>query len=248
MLKSTHMELKLIKNPKLNKPTIIEGFPGMGMIGTITTGYIAEKLEMELIGYFSSPHFPPIAAVHNYTPVSPARVYASEKHNLIVLMSEFVIPANVVVPLSEKIIEFANTQKASAIYSLAGIATPEPDEKYYAITSTKKMKEQMEKEKFEVVKEGAAQGVSGVLIAEAAADGTNAANLMIQTNQPMDPENAARLLDKVLPILGIKLDTSELHEEGKKFQNKLQDTMNKLNEMHQNYTQLQEQHGNSMYG
>lgn len=242
------MELKIIKTPKLNKPTIIEGFPGIGMIGTITTGYIAEKLEMDLIGYFSSPHFPPITSVHNYTPVSPARVYASEKHNLIVLMSEFIIPANTVVQLSEKIIEFANNQKAATIYSLAGIATPEPNEKYYAITSTKKMKDALEKEKFEVVKEGAAQGVSGVLIAEAAAEGMNAANLMIQTSQPMDPENAARLLDKVLPIIGIKLDTTELHEEGKKFQAKLQDTMNKIQEMHQNYTQLQEQHGNSMYG
>lgn len=245
------MQLKMIKNPKLKNPILIEGFPGIGMIGTITTGYISEKLEMDLIGYFSSPQFPPIAAVHNYAPVSPARVYASEKHNLIILMSEFVIPATTVTLLSEKIIELAKKQKASAIYSLAGIATSEPDDKFYAICSTKKMKTDLELQKFEVIKEGAAQGVSGVLIAEAAAEQIPAANLMVQTNQAMDPEAAARLLDKILPLTRIQtsqLNTDELHEEGKKFQVKLQETMTKLQEMHQNYNQMQAQQGNNMYG
>ncbi|MDP3742022.1 MAG: PAC2 family protein, partial [Candidatus Micrarchaeota archaeon] len=114
------LELKLVDKPKLKNPVVIEGFPGVGMIGTIAASFLAEKLQMKLIGYFSSPHFPPIAAIHDYVPVSPVRIYCSEEEDLIIVFSELVIPAQLVVPLSEKIIELAEKYNAKAIYSFAG--------------------------------------------------------------------------------------------------------------------------------
>ncbi len=239
------LQTRLVDKPKLKNPIIIEGFPGIGMIGTIATSYLAEKLQMKLIGYFSSSHFPPIAAIHDYVPVSPARIYASEEHDLIVIFSELVIPAQLVIPLSEQIIALAQKYNAKAIYSFAGIASPIPDDKMYAIASTKKLVEETKKQGFELVKEGATQGVSGVLIAECAAAKMPAVNYMCQTASPLDPRSAAKLLDKVMPLMQIQIDTKQLVSEAEKVEGKLKEAMDKMKQMHSDYSKMQ---SNPMYG
>ncbi|MBI3588592.1 proteasome assembly chaperone family protein [Candidatus Micrarchaeota archaeon] len=239
-----HVEIKEIEPVKLKNPVIIEGFPGIGMIGTISSSFLAEKLDMKLIGYFSSPHFPPIAAIHDFKPVSPARIYASEKHNLIVLFSEFVIPANIVFTLTEAITDYARKNKAAMIYSLAGVASGTPDDKIYGIASTAEIGEKLKKEGIELIKEGATQGVSGVLIAECAAEKFPAANLMVQTANPLDPKAAARLLDKVTTMLSLPVKTQELIGEGDKIEGRIKDAMEKMRSMHQDYKTMEE---NPMY-
>ena len=239
------LQIKLVDKPKLKNPIVIEGFPGIGMIGTIATSYLAEKLQMKLIGYFSSPHFPPIAAIHDYVPVSPVRIYASEEHDLVVIFSELVIPAPLVVLLSEQIIAFAEKNNAKAIYSFAGIAAPNPDNKMYAIASTKKLVEETKKQGFELVKEGATQGVSGVLIAECAAAKFPAVNYMCQTSTPLDPRAAAKLLNKIMPILEITVDTKALVSEAEQVESKLKEAMDKMKQMHTDYSKMQT---NPMYG
>jgi len=238
------VEIKQVEPFKLKNPIIIEGFPGIGMIGTISAAYLAEKLDMKLVAYFASSHFPPVAAIHDYKPVSPARIYASEKYNLIVLFSEFVIPSEIVYSLSQSIIDFAKKNKAKVIYSLAGVASPVPDSKAYGIASTPAMGELIKKQGIELIKEGATQGVSGVLIAECASEKFPAANLMVQTSQPMDPRAAARLIDKLSAVIGTKLDTRELITQAEKIEGRIKDSMEKMKSMHEKYNEMEE---NPMY-
>jgi len=234
------VEIKEIGKPKLKNPVIIEGFPGIGMMGTISASYLAEKLDMQLVGYIASSHFPPISAIHNFKPVSPARIYASEKYDLIVLFSEFVIPADVVYLLSEEIIRWAKAKNAKAIYSLAGIAVDEPSQKFHGIASTQEMAAVLKNNGIELIKEGATQGVSGVLIAQCAAQKFPAANVMAETNQPMDPVNSARLLDKLSSMVGFKVDTQPLVKEGREVEAKMREAMQKMQALHDDYKQRQD--------
>ena len=233
------VQLKETQKAKLKNPVIIEGFPGIGMIGTIASSYLADKLGAKLIGNIASPYFPPIAAIHDYKPVFPARIYASEKHNAILIFSEFVIPANVVTPLSDELYKYAKAKKAKAIYSLAGIAVPEPADTIHGIASTDKMAGLLKKNKVELIKEGATQGVSGLLIAQCASVNFPAANLMAQTNQPMDPKAAARLIEKLSEVTGIKIETKSLVQEGEKIEGKMRDAMEKMKESHSNYQEME---------
>jgi len=239
------VEIRMVEKLKLKNPIIIEGFPGIGMIGTIGASYLAEKLDMKLVGYFVSAKFPPIAAIHNYKPVSPARIYASEKHNLIVLFSEFVIPAETVFALSQELLSFAKASKASIIYSLAGVASQQPDDKFYGIASTPKVAEQLKSGGIELIREGATQGVSGVLIAECASESFPAANIMVQTAAPLDPKGAARLLDKLSQLIALHVDTKELIVRGQQVESRLKDALSKMQAMHKDYKGLEE---NPMYG
>ncbi len=239
------VEIKEIEPIKLNRPIVIEGFPGIGMVGTISASYLAEKLGMKLVGYLASNLFPPIAAIHEYKPVSPARIYESKELNLIVLFSEFVVPAEIVYPLSEKIIEWAKKKGASTIYSLAGIASESPTEKIYGISSTPEIGEMLKTKGIELIREGATQGVSGILIAECASQGFPAANLMIQTNAPLDPKGSARLLNKLSEVIGIKIDTKPLVTEGEKIEKRIKEALEKMKKMHAGYEEFEK---SPMYG
>ncbi|MFH1106337.1 MAG: PAC2 family protein [Candidatus Micrarchaeota archaeon] len=233
------VEIREVAKVRLKNPVIIEGFPGVGMIGTISSSFLADKLKMKLVGYIQSSHFPPIAAIHDFVPMSPARIYASEEHNLIILFSEFMIPAEVVYALSQRIIKYAKDKNASEIYSLAGIASQTPDSKVYGICSTKKMADKLRKFDIELVREGATQGVSGILIAECASEGIPAANLLVQVDLPMAPQRAAMLLNKVKAVVGLDVDVKQLEAEGKAIQEKIADNMSKIKAMHTDYDEMQ---------
>ncbi len=48
-------------------PLVIEGFPGIGLVGNIACQHIIEELEMEYIGSIDSRYFPPLAVLFNLT-------------------------------------------------------------------------------------------------------------------------------------------------------------------------------------
>jgi uncharacterized protein len=238
------VEIHETERVTLRNPVIIEGFPGIGMVGTICASYLADKLGMKMIAHLSSSHFPPISAIHDYKPVSPARVYASEKHDLVVLFSEFVIPAEIVYVLSQEIISWAKRKKAKAIYSLAAIAAQEPKESIHGIASTPEMADLLKKHGIELIKEGATQGVSGVLIAECAAQRVPAANIMVQTSNPHDPKASARLLEKLSELIGVPIDTKALVKEGDTVEQRMKEAMEKMKALHSDYKAREE---NPMY-
>lgn len=233
------VKIRELEAVKLKNPVIVEGFPGIGMVGTIAASYLADKLGARLVGFIASPHFPPIAAIHDFKPVSPVRIYASEKHNVIIIFSEFVIPGDVVYHLSTELFNYAKSKKAKAVYSLAAVAVQEPADTIHGIASTEKMAGLLKKNGVDLIKEGATQGVSGLLIAECASEKFPAANIMSQTASPMDPKAAARVVDKLAAITGLKVDTSALIAEGEKIEGKIRDSMQKIQQSHSNYQDME---------
>ncbi len=101
------IEIKLQSEQDLKGYTVIETFPGVGLVGPMAGSYIIEKLAMEPIGYIVSEGFPPIASIHNSTPMHPARIYKSQKYKLLIFLSEFAIPPQLVYPLADELMAFA---------------------------------------------------------------------------------------------------------------------------------------------
>ena len=56
------MDSKVIKEngvPKLDKPVLIEGLPGVGNVGKLAAEYLISKLEAKKMSSIYSKHFPP---------------------------------------------------------------------------------------------------------------------------------------------------------------------------------------------
>ncbi len=50
--------IKEFTRVELNNPVLIEGLPGLGLVGKITARYLAKQLKAEKFAYLYSPHFP----------------------------------------------------------------------------------------------------------------------------------------------------------------------------------------------
>src|SRR3990167_6759538 len=165
------IEFHITAKPKMRHPVLVEGFPGLGLVCTISASYLIEKLKMEPLGYITGEQFPPLAAVHNRRPLYPARMYYSQKHDLIVFISEFVVPIGAVNELADKIYDFARKNRVRKIISLGGITIKGEQETVYSIASLPELTSKLEKMKrVKLISEGATTGVTGVLLARGAVE------------------------------------------------------------------------------
>ena len=83
--KENVMKLILTKKPK--SPTMIYGFPSVGLVSTITTKFLIEHLEVEEIGCIESKYLLPLTAIHKSNIVEPITLYYNKKYNLVILQS-----------------------------------------------------------------------------------------------------------------------------------------------------------------
>ena len=225
------VKIELDGNPNLTGYRLIEGFPGIGLVGTIAAGYLIEKLKMKPIGHVYSDQFPPMTTIHKGRPYFPARFYIDKKNKIIVLLAEFVIPAKITYELSHEILNIVKTKKIMEIISLAGMKTPKQEEikDIYGIAANDMTAKFLEKNKIKLIKEGITTGVSGVLISLCAVQKIDAISLLSESKYGYpDPNSAARLIEKLNELYGFKIDTEELKKEATKIESKMKNFIKKI--------------------
>lgn len=212
-----NIEINNIGEIKVKKPTVILGLPGVGLVGSVCAAQLIDVLKLEFVGYISSPHFAPLAAIHNYTPLPAARIHYSEKHNLVVIVSEMSIPTAISQEMADEILSFAKSLSTSLIISLGGISMKEENDAIYVVSTEKKIAKMLVSKKLaKPIKEGATTGVTGLLMAKGAIE--NYPMLLILAEaQPdqVDPNAAVNALKTLIEIIGIPIDTSTLEQEAK---------------------------------
>jgi len=232
------MTVSIIETEKydLKSPYLIEGFPGIGLVGTISANYMVEKLGMEPFGHILSERFSPIASIHNYAPLHPARMYKSKKHNLVVLFSELVIPMNTIYPLSQEILGWAKRHKCRQIISLGGINIKGDQDTVYGIASLPELSRMIERKGVKLIREGVTTGVSGVLLADCATRNFPAISLLAEAHaEYMDPKGAAMVLDVLSDIINVKIDTHDLLSQSKEIEGKVRQLLDQAKDVHEEY-------------
>jgi uncharacterized protein len=237
------MPVKIVETSEfdLKRPVLVEGFPGIGLVGTIAASYMVEKLKMDMLGHITSEKFPPIAAVHNKMPLHPARIYKSQKNNLLVLFSEFIIPLHSIHELSEKILEWCIEKEVKEIISLGGIAVKGQEDVVFGIASTPKLVEELEANGIKTIKEGATTGVSGVLLADCCSRGFPAISLLADSKPEfLDPMAAALVIEALKKFINIKVSTEELIAESANVEVRMKELMYKARDAHSDYKKVEE--------
>jgi len=225
------VRIEMTEKVNLKDYTLIEGFPGIGLVGTIASGYIVDKLKMKPIGYIYSDGFPPMTTIHKGRPYFPARFYVDPKNKIVVLLAEFIIPSKIVYELSNVLLEMVKKQKIKKIISLAGMKTPKKEmvKEIYGIASTPEVGKFLEKNKIKLIKEGITTGVSGVLISMCAAQGISAMSLLAESKYGYpDPNAAAKLIEKLNEFQKLTIDTTELKKEAGKVEEKMKQLIKRM--------------------
>ncbi|MEM3373236.1 MAG: PAC2 family protein [Candidatus Anstonellales archaeon] len=265
------VQFRKIGIANLNTPILIEGFPGLGLVGTLATGYLIKKFNMELVGYIYSNKFPAVSAVHESVPLPPVRIYASEKHDLLVLISEFVIPSAVVPYVGEGLIEYAKRKNVKLVLSLGSIAldtnyekleekkndkNENPEEVIYAIANSQKHRILLSKlQRIKLIKEGATSGVSAYLLVEGTYANLPVMSLLAPTSsRTLDIVATIRILDAVSRITGLNIDLEELKEDAIKVEQTIKTIIKNAKKAHLEYKKVDQQNNfrsdslDNMYG
>lgn len=219
--------MKLILNKKITAKTLLEGFPGVGLVGPITTEYLMNHMKFELVGEIVVEEVAPVAPVHNEKVIKPISLYYNKQKSLLVVHSV----ANVVGlewKVKDIIIELSKKIKADKIISIEGVGNPELKEKEkpksFVYTNNKKLlPKNLESNP---LNEGIIMGVTGALMLNN--DSFNHICIFVDANLSMPDSKAAASAIKILDvILGMNVDPSPLLKRAEEFEKKLNNIVQK---------------------
>lgn len=210
-----------------NGYTLLEGFPGYGLVGTIAVNFLVEKLNMEMIGFIESPLFPPVAAIHGGRPYPPLRLYKSDKHKLVVILSEFVMDRKVIKSVSDMVYDWCEQAGIKRIISLGGISIRGKQDEVFCISSDPNEEKMFEKMGITPIREGATTGMNALLLIRATTGGKIPVVSLLAEAKPdyVDPLGAAMVLTSLSDYIGLKVDTTELVREAMVIESKLRQAM-----------------------
>ena len=233
---------------KMKKPTVIMGFPGTGLVGSVAASQVVESLAMAFGGYISSSEFAPLAAIHDYKPMPAARIHYSDKYNMIVIISEMTIPVSSSLDVADKIYEFARSVDASTIISLGGISLQDEKKGVYVVSSDPALvKDIISKKIAKPIREGATTGVTGLLLTKGTLDHFPITTILAESSEEyLDPRAATNVIKVLTKIIGVNINTSKLEKEAEEFSRDIKDAVMKSKISKKKGPQASE--GGTMYG
>lgn len=213
------VEIKLWKKPK--NPTIIEGFPGFGLVGTIASEFLIDHLKTEMIGKIIFEDMPPVVAIHNDKLVEPLGVFYDKKYNVVILHA-ITTATGYEWKIADALVKLAKDLNAKEIISLEGVGAnglKMSSESFY-YTNVEKNKDILKNIGLKPLKEGIIMGVTGALMLKV--DGSPFSCMFADTasNLP-DSKAASRLIEALDKYLGLEVDPKPLLRQAAQFEEKL---------------------------
>lgn len=197
----------------LKNPTIIEGFPSVGLVGAIATEFLSSKLGLAEIGFMKSRKLPPVTIVKDGIPKSPIRFYANE--NIVAIVSDTAVPSSLTYDIADSVVDWAVKHNASRIISLGGIARQEgagkESDDVFAVAASPDTLAKLSAKNYRTIKLGFLTGVFGILMLECLERNIEAFGFLADAHADRpDPKAAAIVLDAATKYMGVSLDTKSL--------------------------------------
>jgi uncharacterized protein len=211
------MKIDLTQRPQ--NVTIIEGFPGLGLVGTIATEYLLDHLDVKKIGSVWFSEMNPMVAIHNKKIIEPLGIFYNKKNNLVILHALTNVKG-VEWKLADSVCEIAKKLKAKEIISLEGVATKNKidtkDTYYFGGKSPKKW----EKMGLSCLNEGVVIGVTASLMLKL--NSIPMSCIFTETSAGLpDSRAAAKMIELLDKYLNLNVDYVPLVKKAKDFENKI---------------------------
>jgi len=227
----------------LDSPTLIEGFPGVGLVGKIIVDHLIEQLEMT---HYANVHCEGIPPVATYQPdsselVTPVRLYVDSDRELIALQSDVPIPPNAFGSLSQCVLSDVAEEFERAVFLAGAPAESETSSgEVIGIATTDRLETALTDAGITLAEgSGVVGGVTGALVAECYREDVPAAVLIVRSNPYIpDPGAAHSVIEDALePLVEFDIDTQKLLEQAEEIQQQKKQIAEQL----QQYQQQEEQ-------
>lgn len=204
----------------LDSPMLVEGLPGVGLVGKITADHLIDQFDMVHYGSAHCEGLPEVAVYQGgeRSIQSPVRIYADADRDLLVLQSDVPVSPQSAPEFAACVSGWFANEDVMPI-CLSGL----PEEK----TGVPEMygigcgagATSLEEHGIDPPEEsGMISGPTGAILSEATKQGLDSIGLVVQANaQFPDPEAARILLTKGIgPIAGIEVETDRLVEQAER--------------------------------
>jgi len=222
----------------LEDPTLVEGLPGVGLVGKIATDHLVDHLGMDRYASVRCEGLPQLGV---YVPDErdvrpPVRIYADEDRDLLALESDVPISPQGAPNFADCIVEWLAAESVTPIF-LSGYGTTDratPPE-FFGVATGGAGGPLDDLEIARPDEHGAISGPTGALIASAAERELEGLGLVVQTNpQFPDPEAARVLIEEgIAPLTGIEVDVSKLVDQAEEIQDQRERLAKQLQEAKQ---------------
>jgi uncharacterized protein len=262
---------------KLNSPILIAGFPGAGLVGSISTSYIIDRLHMNQIACVESEFIVPGVIYAEGKLRHPFRLYSNERGDVCVLVCEAPVMIHGMYSVLDTVSKWVLHNNVREVMVLDGIAVEGlPDSKRIPIVLSSNGREADEanlihdynidannkEEKVDNANNvypttAFVGGMSGGILSSCLSNGIASKALLIYASRGIpDPEGAAILIEslgKITENTSLKIDTAELREQGAALKTRMEKIIQSYAEQRQRDQQEQVQSQTSvkdgvMYG
>jgi uncharacterized protein len=255
------------RNKKLDAPILIAGFPGPGLVGSISTSYIIDKLDMYQIACVESEHIAPGVIYVGGKLRHPFRLYSNNEGNVCVLVCEAPIMIQGMYSVLNTVMKWGLDNRVKEVMVLDGIAVEGlPDSKRTPMIlssdgksadaanllhddgtfsiANKNQQEEADSGPF-YANTAFIGGIAGGLLSACLSNGIACKALLVVASSGIpDPEGAAILLESVAKTTKdqtLKIDTRQLREQGANVKRRMEEIMRSIREQQARQYQQQQQ-------
>lgn len=195
---------------------VIQGLPGMGLIGKIAANYLINHFEAQEIARIYSSFFPPVVQIDSKTSLgrlARMEIYAITKTtpNLIILTGDAQPHDIGIIQVLNCVLDYIIELKAETLICLGGLRVQEEGPEVAGFGYDKKTLEWLEENDVKLLKGGEVTGAVGVLSALAAERNLISFGLLGKlTLAGTDPKASKALLKRLAKLYPLKLKLKDL--------------------------------------
>lgn len=228
-LVETDVECCQIISEDIKDAIILEGSPELGLIGNILGWLLVEQLNMKQIGFVDSKDFPPLAVLYNGVALHPFRIYNAD--NIVLFLSDFIIPPKVAYDMANGIVGWAEKNNAKEIITFNSVVVREKTGQIAAAANTAEAVKDLSDKGIPIMPFGNINGLSGTLMTRSLIKGIPSSCLFAEVlNQYPDPRAAATMVETLNKKLDIKIDAEPLLKEAEEIESRLKELANTVQE------------------
>jgi uncharacterized protein len=236
-----HIDIE--REVSFDSPILVEGLPGVGLVGKIATDHLINRLDMSYYGACYCDGLPEVAVYREgereFKP--PVRLYADAERDLIALQSDVPVSPEAAPGFATCLVGWFEEHDVTPV-CLSGL----PGEKdgvpaLYGVATGEGM-EQLDTLGLDSPPEnGLISGPTGAVLAEAGKRDLDAVGLVVQAHAQFPDPEAARvvLLHAVGPLAGVEVETDYLVERAEEISDARQELAERMQDAGEESTQAQ---------
>jgi len=221
--------------------TVLMGFPGSGLVGSIALQYMVDQLNFEQIGSINSKYFPPLAMMNKGVINVPVRVY--EKSNISAIVADIPIHPMICYEVANGIMDWLEPFAVREVVTIAGIITNEPEKRVFGVASSEEALQRIQDSTI-VLPIGSISGIASSILTECKIRNIPAFGLLGETINAPDPRASAATIEVLNKMYGMNLDVQPLIEQAEE----IESTMQKLAEQVKSAETMPKKEHLPMYG